>query len=163
MKLPAALALFCEDIRAEISGTDTLVGVLPDNIMVPRLPSIVPKFATYIRIFFDPKEDSLAISSRLVHPDGQVLMENPVAWELVKQASEEATRDGNPYASIISRMVLSPFHLKIVGGMQVVVRVGDQQILAGQLNVKSAETTGASSEPPQPFEQSSGVGLAKAT
>lgn len=46
----SGFALFCEDIRDESQGTDTLVGVLAGGISVSNLPFQIHKLGIYVRV-----------------------------------------------------------------------------------------------------------------
>ena len=49
--------ILCEDIRDERSGTETLVGVLPDNVAIRGPRGVMPKLAVYLRIQIDDAVD----------------------------------------------------------------------------------------------------------
>jgi hypothetical protein len=46
----SACALFCEDVRQEKTGGETLVGVMRDNLAMSSLPGVLPKLGIYIRM-----------------------------------------------------------------------------------------------------------------
>jgi hypothetical protein len=151
MKLPTATALFCEDIRQEKNGQHSLVGILPDNITVEGLPGLAPKLGVYIRTNLDPNADLVPVSYRLVLPDGSVPVTDEVKQEVLEKAKADAIRDDSPFAGLVSRVVISPFPLEHTGRIRLLVRVGEDEILAGSINVRLATS---SSEKPQPSAQS---------
>lgn len=148
---PTALALFCEDIRQEKGDIHSLVGILPDNITVEAVPSMAPKIGIYLRTNFDPTQAIVPISYKLVLPDGTIVVSDVVKAATLEKAKADANSDQNPVASLVSRVIMSPFPLQ-AGRMQVIVQVGDVELFAGSLNVKVAPTV--SSETPQPSGQS---------
>lgn len=51
MRLPFdAVTVFAEDVREEKQGTISLIGILPDILAIPNMPSALPKIAIYTRI-----------------------------------------------------------------------------------------------------------------
>jgi hypothetical protein len=151
MRLPIALALFCEDIRQEKNDISSLVGILPDNISVEGFPGFAPKLGVYIRINFDPKKKLVPISYELTLPDGKIIATENVKPQIAEKAQADSLRDENPIASLVSRVVMSPFPFEQAGRIRVFVIVGDERLLAGSLNIRPATS---SSETLPPSEQS---------
>jgi hypothetical protein len=151
MHLPAALALFCEDIRQEKNDINSLIGILPDNISVEGFPGFAPKLGVYIRINFDPKQQLVPISYELILPDGKAVATDKIKTPILEKAQADSLRDGNPVASLVSRVVMSPFPFEQAGRIQVLVNVGEIKLFAGSINVRIATS---SSETPQPSELS---------
>lgn len=151
MKLPTATALFCEDVREERGGQHSLVGILPDNVTVESVPGLAPKLGVYLRTNFDPKADIVPVSYRLVLPDGSTPVTDEVKREVLEKARADAIRDSNPFAGLVSRVVISPFPLEQPGRIRMLVRVGEEEFLAGSINVRVAS---ASTEKRPPSSQS---------
>jgi hypothetical protein len=43
------ISILCEEVRDEVRGTRTLVGVFPtDGVKIPAIPFIIPKFAVFV-------------------------------------------------------------------------------------------------------------------
>jgi hypothetical protein len=42
-----AMGVFCDDIREEVQGMHSLVGIYPDNVNVPVVPRMMPKLGLY--------------------------------------------------------------------------------------------------------------------
>jgi hypothetical protein len=136
------IALFCEDIREEKSGELTLVGILPDNASVPPLPEGLPtgavggmpKLCIYIRMNFDPRNDLEHISTKVIFPDGTERNVNAMDDGIVAKAKAEAVEQGNPLASVISRIEMAPFPIPTIGRMRLEMTIGSQTYLCGALN-----------------------------
>src|SRR4051794_5934383 len=98
----SAIALFCEDIREEKTGQDTLIGILPDNVRVPSFPGAMPKVCVYLRINL-PRDTAIRrAKSRLDLPDGtSFAMAN--LDEVLDQAKQGATTHDTPYLGLISK------------------------------------------------------------
>jgi hypothetical protein len=137
MRTASVVGLFCDDIREEKRGTDTLVGIFPDNINVPALPITFAKLAVYIRIHLDPSNDPPgAIPIRIEMPNGSQMPLGTLEESLVNKTLQDAKATGAPIAGLISRAVASPFHLPAAGRLRVIVTIADEDVLAAAINVQ---------------------------
>jgi len=149
----SAIAIFCDDIRAEKAGTDTIVGVLPDNINVPDMPGIFPRLAVYIRLHIFDFESAPSIKIKIVDGKGELIYENvPEQMELekiVKSTSKEKVG----FLGFLSRVTMTPFIVDCDSTFKVYAEVNGIEKLAGALridSVKNADTvisTNASQQP----------------
>src|SRR5262245_1416449 len=64
----SVIALFCEDIREEKSGQDTIIGILPDALNVPQFPGALPKLGIYVRFHLNAESEFRSIRTRLRIP-----------------------------------------------------------------------------------------------
>ena len=72
--LPYAHGLFCEDVREEVGGTATYVGVLSGGIIAEGgLPSALPKLAIVLWVAVSPTDPSLPISFEIALPGGAII------------------------------------------------------------------------------------------
>lgn len=135
----AATTIFCEDIRAEVSGTETLVGVMPDNINFVSFPSTIPKLCAYTRLilFADLEYNEVVFS--LSSTDGTVLGENPVESDLLARAVTDAKAQGATIANIVARLVFSPMQVKNESRLIASVKVDGESINCGQLNFRKSD------------------------
>jgi hypothetical protein len=77
MTVSSAVCIFCEDIREEKSGQDTIVGTLPDNLLInpppPKLQdakALMPKLGMYLRINLLADQDQpKAVSAKVLNTD----------------------------------------------------------------------------------------------
>src|SRR5215208_8095167 len=87
MQPVSAVAIFCEDIREEQSGQNTIVGTLPDNLVVQAPPTGTPstasavmgKLAVYLRINFDIDDKPQEVTIKLLNTNGTLLTEG--GWD----------------------------------------------------------------------------------
>jgi hypothetical protein len=152
----STVGLFCEDIREERSGQDTLIGILPDNLELAPTPTATPglriisRLCLYIRINVDPSFDPGPLTIRLIYPNGEELTFGPMDPALVKKTREEALADGKPYAGLISKVVLGNFNAKSDGRVRLMLNAGGEDYLCGALNVRLLPAAAASASGPQP-------------
>jgi hypothetical protein len=126
-----ALSLFCQDARDEVGGTMSLIGLLPDNIVI-SVGSLVPKLVVFTRINIDVNDPVLAIDVCLRSPDGTDLITNTVELEKVQQAITEARRDENSVGGILTRIEGSPF-APALGRYKVIVKYDGKEYVTGSI------------------------------
>lgn len=132
----AAIGIFCEDIREERSGQDTIIGVLPDRINITSVPGMLPKLCLYLRVHISPPEAEVGpISARIIMPDGKVLIENKMEHEKIAQSKSRAAKDGNPYIGLILKFVITPLPISQAGRILAEVEIGDRKEICGGLNL----------------------------
>jgi hypothetical protein len=143
--------IFCDDIRAEIGGKLTFVGMYTTVMFVyGTFPFVIPKFA--LRIVYRQRHDSIILpikfwifvpgdsdekpSIELVIPDeaAQQTIDN-----VMKMAATAQETMQHPYATIFSQMILSPFLIREPGMLKVRAVRGDRLIRLGALLIKAAD------------------------
>lgn len=135
----SVIGLFCDDLRMERSGQETIVGVLPDNINVPSIPGAFPKLCLYVRLHLDLKNKPKAITFRLDSPDELEHPEVAIENEVIESSYKSADELGHAYAGIISRTIISPFSISQPGPFQIIVSIDGDEIICGSMFVKVAE------------------------
>lgn len=156
----SAVGLFCEDIREERSGQDTLIGILPDNLQLEQPPApgvpvarILPRLCIYMRINIDPSFDPGPVTTRLIYPNGEELNFGPLDPALIKKTRDAALEENKPLAGFISKVVLGNFNTKSEGRIRLVLSAGGDDYLCGSLNIKLiAPTSSASASAPPPAQ-----------
>src|ERR1700710_2233278 len=110
----SAMAIFCEDIREEVGGSVTLVGVLPDNINVGKFsPTEVPvahsvnrmlsKLCIYARLHFDPDMDVGDPKLRLTGL-GEPIELGTAGEDVINKTRSDAKEKGNIHAGVVFRL-----------------------------------------------------------
>lgn len=131
------IALFCDDIRHEAQGTDSLVGIMPDNINVPQFPFIFPRLSFYLRVLFDARMDLKPIRIMLripgVHDDVQM---TELHDNLISTAKKQNEGKGSPILGLIARATFSPFPVSSPGRLLVLAKVQGKERICGGLNVQ---------------------------
>lgn len=128
------IGLFCEDIREEKSGQDTLIGVLPDNLNIPNVPAIMPKLGIYIRVQLERNANPQTLKIKLRVP-GAADMPMTKLDNLISQAKTEAETHGLPFAGLVARGVISPFPIHALGSIEAIVEVDGAEYVCGVLNL----------------------------
>lgn len=140
------IGLFCEDVREELHGLMTIVGVLPDNVAVQQVPFIFPKLGFYLRIHYPIEMEPETIHAHLVGPTGKVTPLGIASSELVAGAISE-TRGRQSSAGIIIKGVLAPVHISDFGQLALRVVVGGHERICGVLNIAPPSAPTASQPP----------------
>ena len=138
----SAVCIFCEDIREEKSGQDTIVGTFPDNLVVegappptPNSKGMLPKLGIYIRINVNTDGDKpLNVSAKVLSSTGDTIAQSVWANELVDQSFADAKRNQMPIYGLLLKLVASPVPIGN-GKITAVVNVDGVEHLAGALNV----------------------------
>lgn len=66
-------SILCEEVRDEVRGTRTLVGVFsPEGLKIPALPFILPKFAVFVSSETDEIKETI-IELEIIDPGGKSL------------------------------------------------------------------------------------------
>lgn len=129
------VALFCEDIREEKAGTESLIGVLPENVDFPQLPVAVPKLAFYVRIHAPIDHPMKDVRVSIIETTGARIELGHLEEAIIEQSQREALANGAPYAGTILRGVASPFNIAKPGRMFVVVSIGGEEHVAGSMKI----------------------------
>lgn len=155
MAMPAIIAVFCDDIREEVRGTFSVIGVMPDNLQVDGVPGVIPRLAVYVRAHFDPHQQYSGFTVRLAFPNGQTLDIHQADAESVRKLQSDALAKDNPNVGLVIRAVYSPAPIPQTGRINILyIQEGEEPIICGSLNivldVPSAPKTVTSSTSYQP-------------
>ena len=140
--------IFCDDIRHEVGGKLTLVGIYTGLMYTTaEFPINLGKFCFHIRFYqrnaiFDPN-----LSIKIFLP-GHPYDAPSIDAELQPGAESQQSDDSSDYRMIGANLVFSPFTINAEG--QIRVRVLRQGILhrIGSLNVIKKPTPSTASQPP---------------
>jgi hypothetical protein len=132
------VGLFCEDIREEKSGQDTIVGVLPDNFAVPSTPVLLPKLAVYFRANWDPSNLPSNVSLKLEVPNQPDINLGNMHSEIIEKGKQEADVKGMPFVGLVFKGIISPFRIQSFGKIVAIVTVDGEDSVCGALNIIEA-------------------------
>lgn len=128
-----AFAQFCDDVRYEVGGKVSLVGIYGSDLIISDpLPVALPKLCVALVVSTPidalPEKVIIKLSGPPVGPDGATvtLSEEPI----------EAPPDNQrTIANLSVALPLSPFLVRAEGAIEVSVDIGREVLLAGRLHV----------------------------
>jgi hypothetical protein len=133
------IGIFCEDIRDEVAGTHTLVGVLPDNINIGGVPGILGKLGVYIRIQLDENAHPKTLKARIKIPGGTIF-EFADLEPLIATAKAQAKEKGTPFTGLIAKGTFTPLPIPMLGRIEAIVEIDGTEYVCGVLNLISPAT-----------------------
>ena len=143
-----AMAFFCEDVREELAGTHSVIGVLPDNINMPLVPGMMPKLGLYVRLMVEPHAAIGPLAILLVFPNGHEQEVNKLEGAVIEKAQKEAEAAGLPFGGVVAKVVMSPFPILAFGRIKAVLRGSDGDTLCATLNFQKEATSTTAPAPP---------------
>lgn len=132
-----AVAVFCESIRQETGGAETLVGVMSDNVNVPQVPAMIGRLALYVRVQVDPDFDPNPVSLALRLPDNTEVDLGQVDATVFDRARQQAREQGKPYGGVIVRSEMVPFGIPKHGRIEAILRTSTDKVLCGHLTFRA--------------------------
>lgn len=145
----SAVGLFCEDIRQEINGIETFVGVLPDNLAIPAVPGMMPKLGIYTRVHITPDFDVKKISVRVDFFNGKRLQDlGSFNEEAINREKASARETGSPLIGFIFRATISPAPVTEFGRILLWVKIDDEEWPCGGLRFVAGANAAPSDLPP---------------
>jgi hypothetical protein len=118
--------LSCDDVRQEVNGKITLVGVYGEDILLPSLPQRMPQYC--ILMFISNFTESNNISFRIESPKGEKIASLELAPPPDKK--QETSR---------ALIYLSPWEWKEAGKYKLIAKIGDSaEKIFGHIDVKLA-------------------------
>jgi hypothetical protein len=112
MSTISGYAVFCEDIREEKSGGNTIVGVMRDNLSVPPLPQSIPKLGIFARIYFPLERPALRADIYMNTSSGERNQIASLEPAYIEGAIKAARIENSPSAGIIASIIFAPFEFK---------------------------------------------------
>lgn len=140
--LPSGHTIFCDDIRQEITGKITLVGVYSSVMFVAEMPTVLPKFCCWVNYRDDPREDCPPADLRIIYEteDEEVVVAQ-AQWEYPTEFDlPPAGEDGFLMREFRMFFELSAFAIKQPGKLKVRMFRGDDEVRIGIMHVKLAPT-----------------------
>ncbi len=86
-----AFSIFCESVRHEHTGQETIVGCLPDRLLLPRVQEGQASFANisvYTKVYFSSDEPALPFSIQLRDSEGFTIGKADVTVDIVNVARD---------------------------------------------------------------------------
>lgn len=141
----SGITIFCEDIREETRGTATIVGVLPDNIYLTAIPSVLPKLALFLRINFPVDGASpTEITVRLKQFDREEEDFTIIRSDLIKSTKRDAAASGASIAGLVTKAIMGSYPIERPGRITVRIRNAETDFICGTLNFQLSPTSAPS-------------------
>lgn len=133
-----AISIFCEDIREEVGGSVSLIGVMPDNVGVASADRALPKLMVYTRINLSLDEEIQEITCFLRTQDGEEVAHSVFPVEQMKESFEQAKSQGNVFVGFVSRVGAAAFPAS-PGRVISITKYRGTEYVAGSLNFVVAD------------------------
>ena len=137
---PYITTIWCDDIRMELGGKQSFMGVYADVIFVPKFPITLPKLCVFLKIVF-PKESSAGGVSVKITNKETVLID--VEMNNLPRIEEQESE-----MVVGSSITLNNVEFTEKTELQVILTSADKQILSQPFQVLEPEPSEQQSPKP---------------
>lgn len=136
--------LFCDDIRNELGGKISLMGLYTKDLVVPEIPYILPTLGLFVTLAFDDIEVVNGMEVCVSHAgiDQTIPMDEDLLMhakgELQSSFGSEVAM--NPKHRFSVNMIISPFRIKEDSFISVDVKCAGGVIHGGHLGIRLRST-----------------------
>lgn len=138
----SSVCIFCEDIREEKTGQDTIVGTFLDNLNLAGAPpptviatAVLPKLGIYLRINLPSDRDQpKSVSARVLNANGDVITKTTWSLDTIEKAFQDTRANRLPVVGLLMKFVASPMPIS-AGRIVSIVTIDGVDQVAGTLNV----------------------------
>jgi hypothetical protein len=138
-------SLFADDIRQEIGGKQSLIGIYGGEMLFDNpFPILIPKFVVFVK-FFEKKgvfQEDLIL--RITGPDSSVVFESTIPRSALDNAPTMPTLQAETDEPLINQVsvpiTFSPFALSEPGYVSVRMHCGDHVTRLGRLMVRQQDS-----------------------
>jgi len=148
-----AHAFFCEDIRQEVGGKCSYMGVWGPAVIVPQLPFTFPKLCVAVRVVTSRDQPFKKMRVRVLK-NSELVMDANIQEEFLRQveAASKASESGvpipsdndldAPYPSVTANFHVELVNFPVERPCHILVRVDTElgTLRAGSIRIKSAST-----------------------
>ena len=133
----SAFALYCDDIREEINGKSSLMGVYEGNLVVESLPVRLPKLCVVIFSRFSP-DNPVKTFKVTVESNGEVIASIPdTETDYNSHFNEDDFADNHSLINIKTNVIFSPFVINEDGTLQAKIFLDDELIDCEPLHIRA--------------------------
>lgn len=148
--LPSGHTVFCDDIRHELGGKISLIGIYQREIIVREFPVTLPKLCMVITINEKVSSDGQRQIKVIFEPDGPISETETVLLDLGYSLPDEVVKEEPEEFLMRSKrleLVAAPFKLERPGQIKVRMYHNEDEIRLGAILIKLDEEVndGASS------------------
>lgn len=144
-----AHATYCDDIRQELGGKLTLVGVYNSSLVVPAFPVVLPKLCLVLQIVMAADSPLKELKIRVLM-DETILAEGELAVGdlqagFAAMAADNDADDSTPEADrrfvLGAHFIFSPIKFDAPGAIRVRIETEDGELKANALRIEQAKAS----------------------
>ena len=132
---PLVTAIFAEDIRLEVNGQVTIVGVFGANLGVEAIPAILAKLVIFSRIFVAKDNIPKSVLFRLEYPWDEPPTINPADIDEITKGGGAPFQEENIIGFTMNASFM-PFNIRGTGLLRVFFELDGVKYWAGSLGIK---------------------------
>lgn len=133
MGRPVAITIFCEDARAELAGSSTLVGVMSDRLAIDAFPAILPRLVAYTRIVSPISVRMKSLSTWLRFSDGREEGHQEFDTEFLEETMAGAKANSSTIVGIIGTLIAAPFVVPEELYIHAITCINGEEFISGYL------------------------------
>lgn len=138
-----AFTIYCDDIRNEVGGKSTFVGVFGSEMIVPSFPALLPKFVVHTTVWTTLALPFHKISLRILLNE-EVISQEDIDIAKYNALNEESEKNNNITDPMARRVLVriaqfSPFLIEKESVLRVRVQTEDGELRTAGLRIR-AET-----------------------
>jgi hypothetical protein len=134
----SGIALFCDDVRREVGGRETLIGVLPDATPFPR-PMRLQRLVVYYRVKFEVSKTYSETIQPQLEFNGEAVdvsaTTGPMPISLINQALQRGKNQNLSHVTLHALARLrEPLFVEKDSRIDAILNVGAEKVICGTLN-----------------------------
>ncbi|WLG72198.1 DUF6941 family protein [Pseudomonas simiae] len=134
-----AYAVFCDDIRQEINGKITMVGIYTDRLFVSSVPTVLPKLCLALAIATDKTNmfEDVSVTGTL---GGDEVFRMQLQKDQIQSIVDQAPKPEIPakFFTIQLNAILTPFQLERTGKLVIKVVADGEELECSGLEMALA-------------------------
>jgi hypothetical protein len=130
----SAVVLFCEDIREEADKRFSLNGVFGDNVLIPRVPVLLPKLGIFSRINVPLDKEIKSMKLELRFPENEPILLTTFDTEQIKSQQKISRDQQSPFTGLLVRAIAAPAPVNNYGRVLAVLSFDGIEQVIGHLN-----------------------------
>lgn len=134
--------IFCDDIRHEIEGKISYIGVYNGTLFLPEFPAKLPKLCLSITALTSPKQPFLKLKLRVLHDDTEIFTGELDENQLSEITGDSSANGADDWLSLHSFVVFSPFSIETSGKIRVIVETEQGDLLGQCLKIEAIHSNG---------------------
>lgn len=134
--------MVCDDVRSEVGGKKSFMGVYGSEIQCPEIPIQFPKMCFVVSCETPAAKPFHSLSFQIDAP-GSPPVELPLADEEIRSAFKKVAEKEKGRFRVMTELVAMPFQLKKEGVLRVYMKVNGRKRRVGSIKImrQSAESS----------------------